>query len=96
MGCYIVPAVLAVVFAVFKNKISIVDKKYLSWLNLLYFGGAVFGIVDHAWNNELFVFSVKDFFLGILIVLSITLSWLIFILYDKYFINYLSKSKELT
>ena len=48
------------------------------WLNLMFWGGALFGVIDHWWNGELFLISehiVKDLLLGVVIVAGILISW---------------------
>lgn len=47
-------------------------------LNLLLFGGAMFGIVDHWWNKELFMIGpniMSDLALGFVITISIISVW---------------------
>lgn len=48
------------------------------WLTLMFYGGALFGVVDHFWNGELFLISentVKDLLLGVVITVTILLVW---------------------
>ena len=48
------------------------------WLNLMFWGGALFGFIDHLWNKELFLISaniINDLFLGAVITLSILCIW---------------------
>lgn len=48
------------------------------WLNLLLYGGAIFGVVDHLWNGELFLISGNvsmDLLLGATITLGIFGAW---------------------
>jgi hypothetical protein len=50
----------------------------LFWLALMFYGGALFGIVDHLWNGELFLVSenwAKDVILGIIITVGIIGAW---------------------
>jgi hypothetical protein len=56
------------------------------WLNLMLYGGALFGVVDHLWNGELFLIStswVKDIALGFVITAAIFAAWGIFLLLSK-------------
>jgi hypothetical protein len=80
MGCFAVPTTAAVVhyFMRKKNPQWKASKEH-KWLNLLWAGGAIFGIVDHAWNGELFMVSpnlFSDMMLGITITGVIYLAWL--------------------
>ena len=75
--CYTVPTAAAIVttFMWRKNK-----SLGLWWLLLLFYGGALFGVIDHLWNGELFLISktpVKDFALGFVITAVIILAWLV-------------------
>ncbi len=48
------------------------------WLTLMFYGGALFGVVDHWWNGELFLVSDKigrDFLLGVVISGLILFVW---------------------
>ena len=55
MGCYIVPVVAAIIHYFFRKKIpSWKNNTHHDWLNLLFIGGAIFGVIDHLWNGELF------------------------------------------
>ena len=74
--CYIVPMGGAIVTSFICRKKK--DAK-MWWLNLMFYGGALFGIIDHLWNNELFVSQniIKDLSLGVVISLSILASWFI-------------------
>jgi len=84
MTCYAVPTTAAIVHFLLSKKIPSWKKdKYHSWLNLLLAGGAIFGVVDHMFNAELFLFSIKDLILGLAITLSILTAWVIMVYYDK-------------
>lgn len=81
--CYAVPVVGAVVTSVVWSKTK--DVK-VWWLNLLFLGGAFFGVIDHWWNGELFLISeniVKDLMLGVVISAVILLSWGIMVAVSK-------------
>ena len=81
--CYAVPTAAAI-FTTFiwkKNR----SLKFW-WLLLLFYGGSLFGVIDHLWNGELFLISenwVKDFALGVVITIGITLVWGIILLLAK-------------
>jgi hypothetical protein len=50
----------------------------LFWLMLMFYGGALFGVIDHLWNGELFLVSenwIKDALLGVVITVGIILVW---------------------
>jgi len=72
MVCYIVPTIAALIeFIRSRNK---KDHK----LNFMFFGGALFGIIDHLWNGELFFISsnwITDLALGFTITAGIIGSW---------------------
>lgn len=81
--CYIVPTVAGVVSTVVLTKAK---SPKLWWLTLLFYGGAIFGIVDHLWHGELFLVSenwLADMALGVVITLTILLSWIIVSLLSK-------------
>lgn len=72
MVCYILSVLAAGVVFLIRDK-----DEHLKSLNLMLLGGAVFGLVDHAWNNELFASPniYNDLLLGIAIVAGIFGSW---------------------
>jgi len=88
MGCYAVPAAAAIIHHFIRKKVpSIRENAYHRWLNLLFIGGAIFGIVDHLWNGELFMIGDKillDLALGATITLVIMLAWKFIVIYDKF------------
>ncbi|MCK5580641.1 MAG: hypothetical protein KAJ18_05140 [Candidatus Omnitrophica bacterium] len=74
--CYAIPVVGAVITSVVWKKTK--DVK-IWWLNIMFYGGAVFGIVDHLWNGELFVVPenlAHDLWLGCFISLAVIVCWL--------------------
>ena len=87
MVCYAVPAIAAVVhYATRKNIVSWKTSVHHFWLGLLLLGGAIFGIVDHLWNGELFLIGENiafDLLLGVAITVSIFVVWAIIITFDK-------------
>jgi len=87
MVCYVVPAVAAVVhYATRRNIVNWKTSTHQLWLGLLLLGGAIFGIVDHLWNGELFLIGeniASDLLLGVVITVSIFVIWAIIVAYDK-------------
>lgn len=81
--CYAVPAVGAIVTSAVWSKTKSVK---LWWLNLLLWGGALFGVIDHLWNGELFLISkdiIKDLMLGVAITAAILVCWAIMVVMSK-------------
>ena len=87
MVCYVVPAVAAIVhYGLRKTKTSWKRSTSHLWLSLLLSGGAIFGIVDHLWNGEIFLFGKNlflDLLLGLTITVAILLAWFIVIALNK-------------
>ena len=87
MVCYIVPTTAAIVHFFARKKFPrLGNSRYHSWLSQLFLGGAVFGIVDHWWNRELFLIGkniLSDLALGVTITLVIVIVWAIMVAYDK-------------
>jgi len=82
--CYAGPVAGAIVSSLVCNKTK---STKVWWLSLLYWGGALFGVIDHLWNGELFLISgdiVKDLLLGAVITVSIFIFWLGALLYYKH------------
>ncbi len=81
--CYSVPLTAAITTTIlWKRK----KTAKLWWLNLLFYGAALFGVIDHLWNGELFLVSkdwVKDIGLGIVITITIFIVWSIMIVLAK-------------
>ncbi len=73
--CYLGPTTAAIVTTfMWKTKKTL----RLFWLMLMFYGGALFGVIDHLWNGELFLVSkewVKDLSLGGVITVGIILAW---------------------
>lgn len=81
--CYAAPLVGAFVTSVAWKKTRSVK---IWWLNLMFYGGALFGVIDHWWNGELFLISeniVSDLLLGVTITAVILLSWGIAVICSK-------------
>jgi hypothetical protein len=77
MVCYIIPTTAAVIEFIRNRKIKEKTPRK-NWLNLMFLGGALFGIIDHLWNGELFLISanwVSDLTLGFTITAGIIGSW---------------------
>lgn len=77
MVCYIIPTAAAVIEYIRNRKIK-EKTSHKNWLNLMFLGGALFGIIDHLWNGELFLIStnwVSDLTLGFTITAGIIGSW---------------------
>jgi hypothetical protein len=82
--CYTGPVAGAIVSSLVWSKTKSIK---VWWLSLLYWGGALFGVIDHLWNGELFLISgdiVKDLLLGAVITVSIFIFWLGALLYYKH------------
>ena len=76
MVCYVVPLVAAIISSTLWG----VRKQGAMgwWLNLLLYGGTIFGIVDHLWSGELFLIgqaTLMDLMLGATITVAILASW---------------------
>ena len=81
--CYTAPLVGAIVTTAIWGKTKNVK---VWWLNLMFYGGALFGVIDHLWNGELFLISeniVKDLLLGITITAIILVCWGIMLVRSK-------------
>jgi len=81
--CYAAPLVGAVVTTMAWSKTKNVK---VWWLMLMFYGGALFGVVDHLWNGELFLISkniVSDLLLGVAITAIILISWGITVMCSK-------------
>lgn len=87
MTCYAVPAASAIIHYFFRKNSSKLKNNtqhemHHLWLNLMLAGGGIFGLVDHLWNGELFLFGPNlalDLALGVTITLSIIIVWMIFV-----------------
>ena len=85
MTCYIVPTAAAIIHYGYRKKKNSTNK-YELLLNQLFVGGAIFGIVDHLWNGELFLFGenvLYDLALGLAITIAITFIASLAVLWDK-------------
>lgn len=81
--CYTMPLAGAIVTSVAWRKTKNVK---VWWLTLMFYGGALFGVIDHLWNGELFLVSEKiisDLLLGVTISVIILVSWGITVICSK-------------
>lgn len=73
--CYVGPLSGAIVTSILWRRKKDVP---MFWLNLLFWGGALFGVIDHLLNGELFLISENiawDLSLGAIITGAIVLTW---------------------
>lgn len=87
MTCYAVPLAAAIVHYVMRRNITDwKENKYHFWLNLLLAGGAIFGVIDHLWNGEIFLIGdnlILDLLLGVTITTVIVLIWDMLVVMDR-------------
>lgn len=87
MVCFIVPTAVAIVHVIMRKKMtSLKNNVHHLWLNLLLVGAAIFGLVDHWWNGELFFIGeniILDILLGIIITITVFVIWIVFVTIDK-------------
>ncbi len=87
MVCYTVPMVAAVAHIIMrKNITSWKESTHHLWLSFILVGGAIFGLVDHWWNGELFLIGeniLMDIMLGITITIAIIVIWAVIRTLDK-------------
>ena len=73
--CYTIPLAAAITTSFIWRKKRTLK---LWWLILMFYGGSLFGIIDHLWNRELFLISenwLKDLCLGGVITAGLILMW---------------------
>ena len=73
--CYTAPLAGAIVSNTIWSRTKSVK---VWWLTLMFYGGALFGVIDHWWNGELFLISDKiasDLLLGVTISAIILVVW---------------------
>ena len=87
MVCYSVPLIAAIShFIMRKNIGSWKNSTNHLWLGLLLAGGAIFGLVDHWWNGELFLIGeniLMDLMLGVTITVAIVIIWAVAVTLNK-------------
>lgn len=77
MVCYVVPTIATIIGFIRQRKLKRKDT-HSYWLNLMLLGGALFGVIDHWWNGELYLISenwIMDLALGFTITGGILGSW---------------------
>ena len=77
MVCYAVPTAALLISVIRRKALRKTDVQGF-WLNLLLLGGALFGVIDHFWNGELFLISANwfmDLSLGFTITAGIFVAW---------------------
>jgi hypothetical protein len=81
--CYTVPLAAAITTSfIWKKKKNL----KLWYLNLMFSGGSLFGVIDHLWNKELFLISrdwIKDLCLGGVITGGLILAWTVILILAK-------------
>lgn len=81
--CYAAPLVGAIVTSCAWKKTKNVK---VWWLMLMFYGGALFGVIDHLWNGELFLISeniIGDLLLGVTITALILVSWCVTVISSR-------------
>ena len=84
--CYSIPLIGTIITSAINCRVK---SEKLRWLNLMFIGGSIFGVVDHLWNGELFLISeniVNDLLLGVVICVLIIAGWIFLLIYNKFFI----------
>ena len=75
--CYTIPIATSIVTTAIWYK----KRESNLWsLNLMLYGAAIFGFIDHLWNGELFLISENIFnelCLGCVITVGVFLGWLV-------------------
>lgn len=74
--CYTIPLAAAVITSIVWGSQRRGPASW--WLNLLLYGGVLFGVVDHLWNAELFLVGeapLMDLLLGVTITAAIFGGW---------------------
>jgi hypothetical protein len=73
--CHVGPLSGAIVASLLWKRIKSIK---VFWLTLLFWGGALLGVIDHLFNGELFLIPedvAQDLSLGTIITVSILLVW---------------------
>ena len=78
MVCFVVPLVATIAISL-RRTVSHKKKTVEGfWLTIMMAGASIFGLIDHAWNGELFVLSsnlVSDISLGFTITTGVLIGW---------------------
>ncbi|MEM5872211.1 MAG: hypothetical protein QW051_05050 [Candidatus Aenigmatarchaeota archaeon] len=77
MVCYTIPLATGIIIALARWIKGKNDKEGF-WLNLMFLGASLFGVVDHLWNGELLLIGenmLSDLALGFTITLSVFAVW---------------------
>jgi hypothetical protein len=85
MVCYTIPLIATIIVAIRRRALRKKDVEGF-WLNLLLLGGALFGVIDHFWNGELFLIGpnlLVDLSLGVTITAGIFVSWGVIVFREK-------------
>ena len=97
--CYAAPLAGAVVTTVAWSRTRGIK---VWWLMLMFYGAALFGVIDHWWNGELFLISeniISDLSLGMVITALIFVTWGITVFFSKInptLINYVNIKKSIS
>jgi hypothetical protein len=81
--CYIGPTTAAIVTTfIWQSKRT----SSMFWLMLMFYGAALFGVIDHLWNGELLLVSqnwLKDALLGAVITAGVIAVWKTILYLDR-------------
>ena len=91
MVCYIVPLIATALLGAGRKAGGSRGHRWASgahglWLNIMMLGGAVFGLIDHAFTGELFLVTsawMTDLAVGGAITASITACWGFVVLFNR-------------
>jgi hypothetical protein len=79
MACYIIPLMATLVHYGMRRKVpALAARAHQGSLTMMLGGASVFGVLDHAWNGELFLVSQNlgwDLALGAVITATVTGLW---------------------
>lgn len=95
MVCYAIPLAAGIINAVRRKTFHKKDQEGF-WLNLLFMGSSIFGVIDHLWNGELFLVGpniASDLALGATITTGVFVSWGIIVRKEKIFDSFKTISR---